>query len=132
MYIAGTLVLNAPVGLSQFCERKFTEKVRSFETVLDDFADLENVHVSFTLRKFCIGVCKVKYQLRVTPPESIFTGAKLFDGLIEKCLRWILGDTWDTAVFEEMCPIFPILLLRLDFEMVWYRERAESNQEGMA
>ena len=56
VYIEGTLVLNAPVGLTQFCERHFTEKVRSLEPVLDDVAALENTHVSFTLLKFCLCV----------------------------------------------------------------------------
>ena len=81
-YIEGTLVLNAPVGSTQFCERKFTEKVRSLEPVLDDVTALENTHAYFTLLKFFLGVCKAKYQLRVTPPEPTITGAKLFDGLI--------------------------------------------------
>ena len=111
VHIEGTLVLNAPVGSTQFCERKFTEKVRSLDPVLDDVSALENTHVSFTLLKFCLGVCKrwnhnpkvkVNYQWRVTPPESTITGAKLFDRLIEKCLRRILGCTLDTAVFKEL------------------------------
>ena len=40
--------------------------------------------------------------MRVSPPESTITRAKLFDGLIEKCLRRILGGTLDTAVFKEL------------------------------
>ena len=102
VYIEGTLVLNAPVGSTQFCERKFTEKVRFLEPVLHDVAALENTHVSFTLLKFCLGVCKVKYQLRVTLPESTIMRVKLFDGLIEKFLRRILGGTLETAVFKEL------------------------------
>ena len=78
------------------------EKMRSLEPVHDDVAALENTDVSLTLLKFCLGVCKVNYQLRVTPPESTITGAKPFDGLIEKCLRRILGGTLDTAVFKEL------------------------------
>ena len=94
VYIEGTLlILNAPVGSTQFCEWKFMEKVGSLKPVLDDVAALENTHVSFTLLKFCHGVCNLSYQLRVTPPEFTITGAKLFDGLIEKCLRRILGGT---------------------------------------
>ena len=76
--------------------------MRSPEPVLDDVAAPENTHVSFTLLKFCLGVCKVNYQLRVTPPESTITGSKLFDGLIEKCLRRILGGALDTADFKEL------------------------------
>ena len=102
MYIEGTLVLNAPVGSTQFCERKFTEKARALEPVLNDVTALGNTHVSVTLLKFCMGVSKVNYQLRVTPPEPTITGAKLFDGLIEKCLRRILGGTFNTAVFKEL------------------------------
>ena len=54
--IEGTLVLNEPVRSTQFCERKFTEKVRSLEPILDDVAALENRHVSVTLNKFCPSV----------------------------------------------------------------------------
>ena len=96
------MVLNGFVGSTQFCEREFTETVRSLEPVLDDVAALENTHLSFTLLKFCLVVCKVNYQLRVTPPESTITGAKLFDGLIEKCLRLILGGILDTDVSKEL------------------------------
>ena len=106
VYIEGTLVLNAAVGSTQFCERKFTEKVRSRETALDDASALENTHVSFTLLIFCLGVCKFNYQLRVTLPESTISGAKLLDGLTEKCLRRILGATLNTAAFKE--PQLPV------------------------
>ena len=102
VYIEGTLVLNAPAGLTQFCERKFAEKVRSLEPVLDDVLVSRKYAIVFALLKFCLGFCKVNYQLHVTPPESSITGAKLFDGLIEKCLRRILGGTLDTAVFKEL------------------------------
>ena len=101
VYIDRTLALNAPAGSTQFCERKFTEKVRSREPVLDNVAALENTHVSFTSLKFCLAVCKVDYQLRVPPQESTIAGAKLFDGLIGKCLRRILPSTLDTVVFKE-------------------------------
>ena len=68
VYIEGTLVLNAPIGSTQFCEIKFSEKVKSLEPVHDDVAALENRHVSFTLLKFCLGVCTVNYQLRRQSP----------------------------------------------------------------
>ena len=102
VYIKGTLVLNEPAGSTQFCERKFTEKVRSIEPVLDDVAALENTHVSFNLLKFCLGVCKFNYQLRVTPPESTFTGAKLFDGLIQNALDGSWVSHW-TQLFSKSC-----------------------------
>ena len=82
--------------------RKFTEKVRSLEPVLDDVAALENTHVSFTFLKFCLSVCELDYQLRVTPPDSTITGATLLDGLIQKYLDGSWVAHW-TQLFSRSC-----------------------------
>ena len=70
------MVLNAPVGSTQFCERKFTEKVRSLEPVHDDVAALENTNVSFTLLKFW--TAKVSRYARML--QAAGTGFKLLLG----------------------------------------------------
>ena len=102
LYTDGTLVLNSPFGSKEFCEASFTAKVRSLEPPLDDVAALEKSHVSFTLRKFCLGMCKINYLLRVTPPGSTGSGAALFDNLMEKFMPRILGGTLDSEVFKEL------------------------------
>ena len=101
-YTDGTLVLNASGGSKEFCEASFTAKVRSLEPLLDDVAALEISHVSFTLLKFCCGVCKINYLLRVAPADSTASGAVVFDNLLEKCMRRILGGTLDYEVFKEL------------------------------
>ena len=102
LYTDGILVLNAPVGSKEFCEASFTALVRSLEPLLDDVAALENSHVSFALLKFCLGVCKINYPLRVTPADSAASGTALFDNLLEKCMRRILGGSLDPEVFKEL------------------------------
>ena len=59
----------------------FAAKVTPLEPLLDDVAALENSHVSYTLLKFCLGVCKIIYLLRVTLAESTASGAALFENL---------------------------------------------------
>ena len=82
-------MLNALVGSKEFCEASFTAKVRSLELLLDDVAVLEIFHVSFTLLKFCLSVCKIIYLLRVTLAESTASGMALFENLLEQCMRRI-------------------------------------------
>ena len=102
LYTDGTLVLNAPVGSKEFCEAYFTANVRSLEPLLDDVAAPENSHVSFTLLKFSLGMCKINYFLRVTPGDPTASGAALLDNLMEKCMRRILGGTLDSEVLKEL------------------------------
>ena len=54
-------------------------------------AALENSHVSFTLLKLCLGVCKINFLLRVTPADSTASGVALFDNLLEKMHAANLG-----------------------------------------
>ena len=92
MYTDGTLVLNAPVGSKEFCEASFTARVRSLEPLLDDVAALEDSHVSFTRLKFCLGVDKIHYLLRVTPDYSTASGVALFDNRSKNAC----GESWET------------------------------------
>ena len=84
LYTDGKLVLNAPVGSSELCGASFTSEVSCLEPLLDDVAALETSHVFFTPLKFCLGVCKISYLLRVPLADSTASYAALFDNLLEK------------------------------------------------
>lgn len=69
---------------------------------LDGKAALENSHISFSLLKFYLGVCKINYLPRVTPIHATSSGAGLLYELLAKCLRRISGGTLDSEVFKEL------------------------------
>ena len=77
-------------------------KVKALEPLFDMVATLENAHVSFTLRKFCLGVCKINYLLRVTPVQCTKLGTQLFDKLQENGRRTIVGGMLDHELFREL------------------------------
>ena len=66
-------------------------KVKALGPLFEMVATLENAHVSFTLLKFCLGVCKINYLLKVTPVQCTKFGAELFDKFLENGLRTIVG-----------------------------------------
>ena len=66
-YTEGTSILNAPLGTHEFMEDNSVTKVKALEPLFEMVATLENAHVSVTFLKFCLGVCKINYLLRVTP-----------------------------------------------------------------
>ena len=68
-YTEGTSILNAPLGTHEYMEDNIAAKVKTLELLFEMVATLENAHVSFTLLKFCLGVCKINYLLRVTPVQ---------------------------------------------------------------
>ena len=77
-------------------------KVKALEPLFEMVATLENAHVSFTLLKFCLGVCKINYLLRVTPVQCTKLGAQLFDKFLENGLRTIVGGMLDYELFLEL------------------------------
>ena len=68
-YTEETPILNAPLGTREFMEDNIMTEVKALEPLLETVVTLENAHVSFTLLKFCLGVCKINYLLRVTPVQ---------------------------------------------------------------
>ena len=101
-YNDGTFVLNAPIGSHRFMEDSIVQKVKALDPLFQEVSALENTHVSFTLLKFCMGVCKVNYLLRVTPVQWTKSGAQVFDELVEKSIRHIVGGVLDTKIFREL------------------------------
>ena len=101
-YNDGTFVLNAPIGSHRFMEDSIVQKVKALDPLFQEVSALESTHVSFTLLKFCMGVCKVNYLLRVTPVQCTKSGAQVFDDLVEKSLRHIVGGVLDTEIFREL------------------------------
>ena len=65
-------------------------KVKAMEPLFKMVATLENAHVSVTLLKFCLGVCKIKYLLRVSPVQCT-KQLWLFDKFLENGPRTIVG-----------------------------------------
>ena len=83
-------------------EDSIVQKEKTLDPLFQEVSALENTHVSFTLLKFCMGVCKVNYLLRVTPVQCTKSGAQVFDELVEKSLRHIVGGVLDTEIFREL------------------------------
>ena len=54
------------------------------------------------LLKFCLGVCKTNYLLRVTPAQCAKLGAQLFDKFLEYGLRTIVGGMLDHELFLKL------------------------------
>ena len=101
-YNDGTFVLNAPIGSHRFMEVSIVQKVNALDPLFQEVSALENTHVSFTLLKFCMGVCKVNYLLRVTSVQCTKSGAHVFYELVEKSLRHIVGGVLDIEIFREL------------------------------
>ena len=78
------------------------QRVNALDPFFQELSALENTHVSFTLLKFCVGVCKVNYFPRVTPVQCTKSCAQVFDKLVEKSLRHIVGGVLDTETFREL------------------------------
>ena len=95
-YTEGASILNAPLGTHECMEENIVTKVKALEPLFEMFVTLENAHVSFTLLKFCLGVCKINYLLRVTPVQCTKLGAQLFDKFFENGLRIIVGGCLTT------------------------------------
>ena len=69
---------------------------QQLQILFEMVATLGNAHVSFTLLKFCLGVCEINYLLRVTPVQCTKLGAQLFDKFLENGLRTIVGGCLTT------------------------------------
>ena len=70
-------------------EDSIVQKVKALDPLFQEVSALEKTHVSFTLLKFCMGVCKVHYLLRVTRVQCTNAGAKGFEELVEKSIRYM-------------------------------------------
>ena len=81
----------SPLGTHEYMEDNIVTKVKALEPLFEMVATLENEHVSFTLLKFCLGVCKINYLLRVTPVQCTKPGEQLFDKFLENGLRTVVG-----------------------------------------
>ena len=101
-YKDGTIVPNAPVGSGNFMEDSIVQKVNALKPLFEEVSALGKKHVSFTLLKFCLRVCEVNYLVRVTPVQGTKSGAELFDELVEKSLRHIVGGVLDIDIFREL------------------------------
>ena len=101
-YTAGTTVLNAPLGSSRYMEDHFTQAGERLKPLCEDVASLQDSHVAFHLLKACLGVCKINYLLRVTPPACTGPGALIFDRMMQSAQRTIVGGTLDSAIFREL------------------------------
>ena len=77
-------------------KESIAQKVNSFDPFFEKMSALGNMHVSFTLLKFYLGVSMVNYLLRVTAVQSMMSGAQVFDALVEKSLRHNVGGVLDT------------------------------------
>ena len=95
-YTEGTQILNAPLGTHESMEDNIATKVKALESLFEMVASLEKAHVSFTLLKFCLGVCKINYLLSVTPVQCTKLGAQLFDKFLENGQRTIVGGCLTT------------------------------------
>ena len=80
-------------------EDGIVQNVNALDPLFQEVSALENTHVSFTLLKFCMGVCTVNCLLRVTPVQCTKSGAQVFDESVEKSLRHVAGGVLDT----ELC-----------------------------
>ena len=78
------------------------QKVKALDPLFEEMSALENTNVSFTLLKFCLGVCKVTYLPLLTPVQCKKSGAQVFDELVKKSVRHIAGGDLDTEIFSEL------------------------------
>ncbi len=63
---------------------------------------LGDAHTSFTLLRVCLGVCRVNYLLRKTPPQPIARSAQNFDNALESIIRHLAGRILSTQIFREL------------------------------
>lgn len=98
-YGSGTKVLQAPIGTAEYMEQSVVEHVQSLQPLLDAISELEDLHVALPLLRSCAAVC-LNYLLRLVPSACTKKGAKLFDEMMEGCLRTMVGGILpkDTSV----------------------------------
>lgn len=101
-YCSGTRVLQAPVGDIATVEAMVVEDVKAAQELLDTISTLEDSHVAFYLLRSCFGSCRLTYLLRCVPTESSLKAAQLYDIMIERSLRGILGGVLSPNVFREL------------------------------
>lgn len=101
-YSEGTKILNALVGSSEFMEEYFTNHVHSLDTFLQTIIEMEDAHASFQLLRYCFGVCKISYLLRVIPPSCTWKGAEHFANLMENLMRTLECGVLDIYIFKEL------------------------------
>jgi len=100
--LAGTKVLQAPVGDGAFMCQAVIDQVREAKPLLEAIAEMDDMHVAFFLLRTCFGSCRIAYTLRAVPPSVSKIGAKLFDDLLALTLRRLLGGALPSESFAEL------------------------------
>ena len=98
---AGTVLLGAPIGSSQFEGEVLEARVTKVEGLLGKLPMLEDPHGEFTLLRSCFSLPKLSFALRTVDPTQHLLILERFDMGIRKSLEAILGTPLAYAQYQQ-------------------------------
>ena len=75
-------LLGCPVGTPAFCNEAVMRRVEKIADALQRLEHINDPQVEYLLIRSCLGIPKLAFALRASPPGFIRQGARCFDGLI--------------------------------------------------
>ena len=78
----GFELLGCPVGLPRFCHETVMRRVRKIADALERLDAINDPQVEYLLLRSCLGIPKLVFALRASPPSFIRQAARAFDELI--------------------------------------------------
>jgi hypothetical protein len=87
----GIIVLGSPVGDPQFCQDDLINKMESLFELVEASTELDDPQLQLILLRACLGLPKVVYHLRTTPPNIMSSIASTFDKRMSPYITQIVG-----------------------------------------
>ena len=94
---AGVELLGCALGAASFVAAHLEKRVGKAEAALEELALFEDGQVELLLLRSCLGLPKLGYSMRTTPPVKIGAALARFHGLLIASLNRIVGSPLDDA-----------------------------------
>ena len=97
----GVALLGCALGGADFVAAHLEKRVRKAEEALETLALFEDSQMELLLLRSCLGLPKLGYSMRTTPPHKIGVPLERFGGLLSESLSRILGDSLSAAASTQ-------------------------------
>ena len=98
---AGVALLGGALGAADFVAGNLERRVRKAEQALDVLAQFNDSQMELLLLRSCLGIPKLGYSMRTTPPHKITGPLRRFSSILSASLSRILGDALSEAALTQ-------------------------------
>ncbi len=103
MQNGNSICLNIPLGSSDWIEQQLDIKIEQISKHFNKMDIIDDVQFKYHIYKSYVNISKLIWWLRTIPPNKIMKSAKKFDNILNEQIIKLIGRTFDTKLFGQIC-----------------------------